>query len=68
MYINEQTAQLILDALAWSNADWCNAVEWNTDEFDVVTSARNDFVRFCKARGIEGVERKTKITVERIDK
>ena len=68
MYINEKTAQLILDALAWSNADWCRLVGWNTDEFDVVTSARNDFVRFCKARGIEGVERKTKITVERIDK
>lgn len=67
MYINEQTAQLILDALAWCNADWCDALGWSKDEFDITTSARGDFVRFCDARGIKGVERKTKIIVERID-
>lgn len=67
MYIDEKTAQLILDALAWCNADWCDALGWSKDEFDVTASARSDFVRFCDVRGIEGVERKTKITVERID-
>ena len=68
MYINEKTAQLILDAIAWSNQEWIKAIEqkWSQDVATAV--ARNDFVRFCEARGIEGVERKTKITVERIDK
>ena len=66
MYINEQTAQLILDALAWCDNDWRDVLGWSEDEFDVTTSARNDFVRFCEARGIKGVERKTKITVERM--
>ena len=68
MYINEKTAQLILDAIAWSNADWYRLAGWSTDELDVVTSARDDFVRFCEARGIEGVERKTKIVVSKIEK
>lgn len=68
MYINEKTAQLILDAIAWSNQEWVNSLELDWSQ-DVATAvARNDFVRFCEARGIEGVERKTKITVERIDK
>lgn len=68
MYINEKTAQLILDALAWSNQEWANAIELDWSQ-DVATAvARNDFIGFCEARGIEGVERKTKITVERIDK
>ena len=66
LYINEQTAQLILDALAWCNADWRDALGWSQDELDIVACARGDFVRFCEARGIKGVERKTKITVERM--
>lgn len=68
MYINEQTAQLILDAIAWSNQEWVNALEQEWSQNVATTVARDDFVRFCEARGIEGVERKTKITVERIDK
>lgn len=68
MYINEKTAQLILDAIAWSNQEWVNALEQEWSQNVATTVARNDFVRFCEARGIEGVERKTKITVERIDK
>lgn len=68
MYINEKTAQLILDAIAWSNQEWVNSLELDWSQ-DVATAvARNDFVHFCEARGIEGVERKTKIVVERIDK
>ena len=68
MYIDAKTAQLILDALAWCNDDWCKTLNWNEDEVDITSFSRVDFVRFCEARGIEGVERKTKITVERIDK
>lgn len=68
MYINEKTAQLILDAIAWSNQEWVNALEQEWSQNVATTVARDDFVRFCEARGIEGVERKTKITVERIDK
>lgn len=68
MYINEKTAQLILDAIAWSNQEWVNALEQEWSQNVATAVARDDFVRFCEARGIEGVERKTKITVERIDK
>lgn len=68
MYINEKTAQLILDAIAWSNQEWVNVLEQEWSQNVATAVARDDFVRFCEARGIEGVERKTKITVERIDK
>ena len=68
MYINEKTAQLILDAIAWSNQEWVNSLEQEWSQSVATAVARDDFVRFCEARGIEGVEHKTKITVERIDK
>lgn len=68
LWIDEKTAQLVLDAIAWCNKDWIDAIDWDEDESEQVDRARVDFVRFCKARGIEGVERKTKIVVERIDK
>ena len=68
MYINEKTAQLILDAIAWSNQEWVNSLEQEWSQSVATAVARDDFVRFCEARGIEGVERKTKIVVERIDK
>lgn len=55
MYINEETAQLILDAIAWSNKDWEDSIDWKHDHS--VESDRIDFVRFCRARGIEGVEK-----------
>lgn len=67
MYINEETAQLILDAIAWCNRDWIEAIDWDEDESEQVASARIDFMRFCRDRGIEGVERKTKIKIERVD-
>ena len=68
MYINEQTAQLILDALAWSNQEWVNTLEMDWSQSVATAVARDDFVRFCEARGIEGVERKTKIIVTEIEK
>lgn len=67
MYINEETAQLILDAIAWSNMDWMDSLDWDFNHGDEVDNARIDFIRFCRARGIDGVERKTKITIERVD-
>ena len=56
MYINKETAQLILDAIAWSNDEWLEAIEeeW-TDEVRLAV-ARNDFINFCHDRGIDGVE------------
>jgi len=53
MYITQETAQLLLDAIAWELMD--NLGEEVCTPF-VVEQARKDFVRFCDARGIEGVE------------
>ena len=61
MYISEETAQLILDALAWSNKDWMDSLNWDFNHGGEVDNARIDFIRFCRARGIHGVERKIKI-------
>lgn len=58
MTIDETTAQLILDAIAWANHDWYDSMNWEMSQEDEITSARWDFVRFCRARGIETVERK----------
>ena len=54
--IDERTAQLIFDAIAWSNRDWCDSLGWSENEFDIVSSSRMDFVRFCRERGIENVK------------
>ena len=54
--IDERTAQLIFDAIAWSNRDWCESLNWSDVEFDLVASSRSDFVRFCEERGIESVK------------
>lgn len=61
MYINEETAQLILDAIAWSNREWMDSLNWDSNPDDEVNDARVDFIRFCCVRGIHGVERKIKI-------
>lgn len=61
MYINEETAQLILDAIAWSNKDWHESINWEGLESSYVNEARVDFIRFCRARGIKGVERQVTI-------
>lgn len=60
LWIDEQTAQLILDAIAWCNRDWMDTFDWVGDD-DETTMARVDFVRFCRARGIGGVEKKVAI-------
>ena len=67
MYIDEKTAQLVLDALSWCNKDWMDALGWDFGTDNAIETARQDFVRFCEARSIKGVERKTKITIERMD-
>lgn len=59
LWISEETAQLILDALAWSNKDWMDSLDWTGD--DCVDSARVDFIRFCRARGITGIEKVVKL-------
>ena len=64
MTIDTNTAQLILDALAWSNKDWMESMNWNMTDADITCSARADFVRFCRARGIDTVERKVKVDVD----
>lgn len=72
MYINEQTAQLILDAIAWNNRVWMNSFskDWQDGDGTYITQdeevsdARADFVRFCRARGIEGVEKEVKVNVD----
>ena len=56
MYISEETAQLILDAIAWSNEDWEECIDWEHNTIATVEQARMDFLRFCRARGIEGIE------------
>lgn len=61
MWINEQTAQLILDALYWSNQDWTDSLEWKWSENEATGVAKNDFLRFCDARGIEGVEKVVRV-------
>lgn len=61
LWIDEQTAQLILDAIAWSNKDWMDSLDWDFNQSDEVDNARVDFVRFCRARGIAGVEKRVSI-------
>ena len=57
LWISEETAQLILDAIAWSNKDWMDSLDWNFNQGGEVDNARIDFIRFCRARGIAGVEK-----------
>ena len=65
MYVNEETAQLILDTIAWCNKDWMEALGWNKTDSDITDMSRGDFVRFCDARGIKGVEKVVKIYEDR---
>lgn len=67
MYINEETAQLILDAIAWSNKDWEDSLDWAGAGSHSVDVDRADFIRFCRVRGIEGVEKVVKIDAYRKD-
>ena len=61
MTIKEETAQLILDAIAWTNRDWMDASEYDYNDSDILNLARQDFIRFCKDRGIDGVQKEMKI-------
>ena len=55
MEIDVKTAQLILDAIAFMNKDWFDAMEWDYDAEEMTVDARADFIRFCEARGIKNV-------------
>jgi hypothetical protein len=55
MEIDVKTAQLILDAIAFMNKDWFDAMEWDYSAEEMTTDARADFIRFCEARGIKSV-------------
>ena len=57
MIITNETAQLILDAIAWCNQRWCEDEGYEADATAQVVMARADFVNFCKARGIEEVRK-----------
>jgi hypothetical protein len=57
MEITEREAQLILDALAWELQTWTPNGFQGTIDPEVVKIAREDFVQFCKDRGIESVVR-----------
>ena len=61
MTIKEETAQLILDAIAWTNRDWMDSLDYNYTDTDIVDMARQDFIRFCKDRGIDGVQKEMEI-------
>lgn len=61
MTIKEETAQLILDAIAWTDRDWMDQHDYNYTDTDIIELAREDFIRFCKDRGIDGVQKEMKI-------
>ena len=58
MRINEETAQLILDAIAWSNKFWFEQSGIILSPFDQLKLDRSDFVQFCKDRGIDEIIKK----------
>jgi hypothetical protein len=57
MKITEREAQLIFDALAWELQAWAPNGFQGTIDPEIIKIAREDFVEFCKARGIESVVR-----------
>lgn len=67
MYIDQKTAQLILDAIAWENAEWRDLVELDYSDQQIIELSRTDFVRFCRDRGIEGVEVPQKVRVPNVN-
>ena len=55
--INQETAQLILDALAWMDKKWMDTCELEYDRIELQTvTARAAFTEFCRDRGIKYVE------------
>lgn len=61
LWIDERTAQLVLDAIAWANNDWADALGWERTDKDMIDLAREDFIRFCADRGISGVEKQIEL-------
>lgn len=57
MVIDEKVAQIIFDAIAWTERDW--GVNFGLDDKEIVEMSRVDFARFCREYGIETIERKT---------
>lgn len=55
MTIDNKTAQLILDAIAWCNYDWHKITDTELETVEEIDEARMDFVRFCHDRGIDEV-------------
>lgn len=55
MEITEREAQLILDALAWELQTWTSNGFHGTIDPEVIRESKEDFVQFCKDRGIESV-------------
>lgn len=55
MEINVETAQLILDAIAWANEKWQDDLGYQRSDSEKIALARKDFVEFCEDRGIENV-------------
>ena len=57
-YVDEKTAQLILDVLTWDHQTWMNGYDFEGDiDPQVIKSAKEDFIRFCRFYGIKGVAR-----------
>ncbi len=57
MYVDEKTAQLILDVLTWNTQTWLHGYNFKGGvPEDVIQQAKKDFLEFCKFYGIEGVE------------
>ena len=54
MEINVETAQLILDAIAWTNEKWNDDFIPYSKEY-MLNLSRQHFVEFCEDRGIESV-------------
>ena len=54
MEINVETAQLILDAIAWTLEQTNFTYSIGSDE-EKIETARKEFINFCEVRGIESV-------------
>lgn len=56
--INQATAQLILDVLAWDHQTWMHGYNFKGEvDPEIIASAKCDFVKFCKFYGIAGVQK-----------
>ena len=56
MVIDEKVAQMIFDAIAWTERDW--GVNFGLNDDEIVDMSRTDFARFCREYGIKTIERK----------